>query len=556
MNTRQGQDPSPARSNTRVRVLAPLLVVLVVAAAVVVPLVTSSSSPGGSAAVGGGWVYLDQPLSQADLTVATSAGSRIGDSVTTSANGTFRLPGKVPDAFRITATGGEVGSQVFTGDLVADVHGYHASRAPLEVNPVTTLAAAYRDAHPGLSVDDATARVQRFLALPSAITLDTDLRGATQWFSSQAFLSQATPAGGVQPFVRQLVSEMDRDPSATHPFVGTAHNDVVTMNIVGGVVSKLASTAFGSVLQSVGIGDSVQADVLSSLSQIQAQLTQLQASVDQIAQALTQASYDKWASDVITIKNAVTDTFSKLKWTADSGDKSGLTQIQDTIKGLISTNALRNLNSDLTGEAATTGAYRAWSNLIKSKTTFWGATQSNQLLDYFDYYDTVQAELIYLIREYDLATGVSQDFFNANDLATYNSQRAAQLATRGTVKVPQNIEVDLRTNFVWPTQNPNARLVPYCAVTIATTKGPVQGKCTTGGTLPMTLPNVTTSLQSLNDQSFLGANNWRLPSVGDFRTLAPGQSNPRAYLVSQFGGTDTLFAICAPTCNNVPPVDL
>ncbi len=140
------------------------------------------------------------------------------------------------------------------------------------------------------------------------------------------------------------------------------------------MVSKIGNTGFGRVLQTVGLGDPVQTEVLNTLRQIQTQLTQLQTSVNEIAQALTQASYDKWASDVIKIKDAVTDTFSKLQYIATTGDQSGLPQVLELIKGLVNDHALVSLNSDLMGEAATTGAYRAWSNLIKSKSTFWGRT--------------------------------------------------------------------------------------------------------------------------------------------------------------------------------------
>jgi Protein of unknown function (DUF1566) len=313
--------------------------------------------------------------------------------------------------------------------------------------------------------------------------------------------------------------------------------------LVTGVVSKLGNTGFGRVLQTVGLGDPVQTQVLDTLKEIQGQLTQLQASVDQITQALTQASYDKWASDVIAIKNAVTDTFSRLQYVATSGDTSGVMQVRDLIKGLINSHALVTLNSDLMGEAATTGAYLAFSNLIKSKSTFWGPSQSNALFDYFDYYDTVQAQLIYLIREYDLDAGISQQYFDSNDLATYNKQRAAQLTLRNSLHEAPTL-IDLKTNLMWPTQIANLVRVPYCE---GVKTAPVTVKCTP----PLTLPDASTFLKMLNDQSLYGFSDWRLPSVGELRSLTTGQSNPRAYLVNLFG-TDAVFAICAPTCSNVP----
>ena len=338
--------------------------------------------------------------------------------------------------------------------------------------------------------------------------------------------------------------------SAPHSAVGTPLSQVAREAVVTGVVSKLASTTFGDVLSTVGLGDPVQQDVLATVKQIQAQLTQLQGTVDQISQQLTQASYDKWASEVIPIKNAVTDTYSRLQVVAQSRSKTGSTQVQDLIYELIKTHALVNLNSDLMGEASTTGAYRAWSNLLKSKSApFWGPTQSNELFDYFDYYDTIQTQLLYLIREYDLATGLGQKYFDDTDLATFNTQRVAQQALRDSVKAAPTL-IDQRTNLMWPTPLPGGHLVPYCAETLATLKGSVQVKCT--GRSPLTVPNVSTRLAALNhDYSIDGFSDWRLPSVGEFRSLAAGQSNPRAYLQTQFG-TDAVFAICDPVCRNIP----
>ena len=312
--------------------------------------------------------------------------------------------------------------------------------------------------------------------------------------------------------------------SAPHSAVGTPLSQIGGEAVVAGVVSKLASTTFGSVLSSVGLGDPVQQDVLATVKQIQVQLTQLQGSVNQIAQQLTQASYEKWASEVIPIKNAVTDTYSRLQVVADSESKTGSTQVQDLIYELIKSHALVNLNSDLMGEASTTGAYRAWSNLLKSKSApFWGPTQSNELFEYFDYYDTIQTQLLYLIREYDLATGLGQKYFDQTDLATFTTQRAAQQALRDSLKAAPTL-IDQRTNLMWPTRLPGGVLVPYCAETLATLKGSVQVKCT--GRSPRTLPNESTRLATLNGNSLYGFADWRLPSVGEVQSLAAGQSNP------------------------------
>src|SRR5262249_16372423 len=127
--------------------------------------------------------------------------------------------------YRVTVAGGTLGDEVFTGKLVADVTDGGPTVGIMDVNAITTLVAAYRDQHPKVSPAHAKTAVRRVLEPPHGFDVTGQGRGENPWFSAGWFDQQAQSAGGIQPFVRTLVRQMD-DRTATHPFPGAPQNDI------------------------------------------------------------------------------------------------------------------------------------------------------------------------------------------------------------------------------------------------------------------------------------------------------------------------------------------
>ena len=158
MKTMQPETPgspapesAPASAPRRFRTAIALIVLAALIAAVLVTrlALVDEEGPTRTAVTVRGWAYADAPLQNATLSIHTSDGDEVVRSRAnaTNANGTFAVPTELPPDYRVTVAGGTIGEQVFTGRLVADVAGYGPSSGLIEVNPVTTLLAAYQDRH-------------------------------------------------------------------------------------------------------------------------------------------------------------------------------------------------------------------------------------------------------------------------------------------------------------------------------------------------------------------------------------------------------------------------
>ena len=94
------------------------------------------------------------------------------------------------------------------------------------VNPVTTMVTGLLLRRPDFSLQQAQARVRRFLAMPANASLGAALRETPRfhsaYFSEADFLIQANEHGGELYFEEDLVNQMLDNPRATHPFSFTA----------------------------------------------------------------------------------------------------------------------------------------------------------------------------------------------------------------------------------------------------------------------------------------------------------------------------------------------
>ena len=526
MDTIQQQTPvAPASQPSRSRkIYAWLLLAALAVGAVVVRVVTDSDpKPAAQAVTLRGWAYADGPLQNATLSIETPGGDAVGRPLAreTKSLGSFVVRTELAPDFRVTLSSGTVGEQVFTGRLVADVTGFGPNSRAIHVSPLTTLLAAYRDRHPDLSSAQAQRAVRRFVKLPADFEVTGDVRGNEPVFSSAEFLSQAAAAGGIQPFVTRLVAQMDAG-ARTHAFTGAAENGLIptpeeaARKLIDMVLVKVANTGLSHVLEAIGLGEPVDAEELRLLAEIQQQVERVQNTVNDISQKLVQGSYDLWASELANIKNLILANMEDLQIAADNDDKALAARVSRSVRrDLAGAKAMQTYHDKLIGPGSTTGAYRAWSNLVKSQAvTFWGDAESKRVSDYFAYQQVIQADLIYLLDEQAKIDGIKPESFAAGDLKNFNTFQEQQQAMKPR---PAPEPIDMRTNLMWPRSWESTGQSRWS--------------------------DVAAQLGAINRSGFRGFGDWRVPTEPEFRALIVGQAKPYEWLKERWSNPP-LFANC------------
>ena len=156
-----------------------------------------------------GIARFDEPVAAGTITV--SSGEEVLQTVPAAqfVNGTFAVPlnaaaqraftsGDTRVKIEIQASGNTAAAE-----LMADSHQLDPSRVVVRVDPVTSIAAAYRDLNPLMSVDDARVAVSSGLGIGS-------LRQSPHMidFDSKSFMLQSRVSGGFNNFVKQVASEV------------------------------------------------------------------------------------------------------------------------------------------------------------------------------------------------------------------------------------------------------------------------------------------------------------------------------------------------------------
>ncbi len=275
-----------------------------------VVLVAGCSSGGGGGGVSTvtGHVYLDDNQKLASVEIYDSSGNTIQSVAgATDEYGTFQSDvNNLPSEFEVRATiadpalaGAGIAALSAKRDVAAEngdkgtallrarVSNFSSNSGLIAVNLVTTLACAYRDAHPDLSHEQAVTAVKTFLELPLQVDITRLWGDPGNYFLATLFLAEARSQGGIDSFISSLVAESDR--GGTHPFNGKYANPGgdtdwtgcakwVGGNLASGVVASIGGNLFGMALQGMGIDfgmGSLMADMSAKLSQISAQITEL-----------------------------------------------------------------------------------------------------------------------------------------------------------------------------------------------------------------------------------------------------------------------------------------
>jgi hypothetical protein len=156
-----------------------------------------------------GIARFDEPVSAGTITVSSGAEVLQTVQVAHFVNGTFSVPlnAAAQEAFISGDTRVKVETQgngnTAAAELMADIHQLDPNRVVVRVDPVTSIAAAYRDLKPLMSVDDARSVVSTELGIGS-------LRQSPHMidFDSESFMLQSRVSGGFNNFVKQVAGEI------------------------------------------------------------------------------------------------------------------------------------------------------------------------------------------------------------------------------------------------------------------------------------------------------------------------------------------------------------
>jgi hypothetical protein len=248
--------------------------------------------------------FTDHPLAGADVAVFSKDGGLLFEKTNaTNARGIYPVKlMNLPKEFCVVVTDVDpnASSRFNLGQVVlsADVRNYNPVRDVVYVNPVTTLVTGLLLRRPDFSLQQAQARVRRFLAMPANASLGAALRETQQfrsdYFSESTFLNQANEHGGELYFEEDLVNQMLDNPRATHPFSSTAQigpksiANFIATNLAAGALEWVEGQGLGWVAQSAGL--TTPGATAAQVMQLQQSLESLQSSVDQLSKQLEQAT--------------------------------------------------------------------------------------------------------------------------------------------------------------------------------------------------------------------------------------------------------------------------
>ncbi|MDB5098124.1 MAG: hypothetical protein JWM80_2545 [Cyanobacteria bacterium RYN_339] len=268
-----------------------------------------------------GLVTVDGPLVGATVRVTALDGTPLGTVDTnadvTNANGVYLIPkADTPADFRMVATGGTVNGKPFVGELRAEIRAHQQFTGSAPLNPLTTIASAYTEAHPDRSLAQAQAAVKTFLKIPQAFNLGWDLVKQPQYIDTAAYAAHVEQLGGHLRYAKQLVAELDA--GGTHP-LGTANAyrlqqaqllaaplEWLGEKVLTSIAEKLGSEAMGKLLDAAGVGDKDQAKLLEIRKQIDdlaQQVSDVKKDVDQttahIVASLDGGAYNVWEAETL-----------------------------------------------------------------------------------------------------------------------------------------------------------------------------------------------------------------------------------------------------------------
>ncbi|WP_413612497.1 hypothetical protein [Bdellovibrio sp. HCB-110] len=335
----------------------------------------------------------------------------------TDKNGYFKVElsrAEVPanSSLGIQAVGGSTGLEPFNGDLVTNVKTTTATSEFVHLNIATTLSGYLQGPTTAMTIEQANARVKKFLKLPPTMNLGFDFENPKlTLFSARKFDAEAQTYSGYRPFFARLFKEMAADPNSTHPFPADQVNSKnlqfdpamwAAEKLLAAVGGKVGSEVFAALAQGVGIPNNETA-ILSKLDLVLNNIATIQAQLHEIELDISDYSYSQRATELLKGYNQyalIIDELKQLDLRARANaDKQDEKEKQSIIAAAIEKrNALINLYDNQKSNFVV-DAYTEFSGDKATVTTLGSIFAKNQYLkrtmidkSYFDMTDMLIAQ--------------------------------------------------------------------------------------------------------------------------------------------------------------------
>ena len=467
----------------------------------------------------------DTPLSDAEVRVF-SGGRELGDrddGVRTYPEGTamVRLP-DLPDRLRVVVSGGEARGKPVDGSLTVDLRGA-ADGDVVDVNPVTTLVEAWKDAGPDRNSERGRDVVERFLGIDRVLD-DADLLATDRWFDGDEFASFAARSGGIGRAVRDLVERIDdRDRGrAFRPGDGEGSAPRAPVNVAGGAdvvldsLIELISTAsgftgpqgivFGLALKGIKAlitsnlpgGNDEIGEVKAALDAIAVQIAQLKA---QIGEAVFQIQVEGTRKELVKIEQAQRDLdyALKLPHKTESEQRAVTAAVNEFVEDAKKLRGVAlELHSSLT-QTQPEGALALLPGVRRKigNERFFTANSSRRIRAFFAHYEWWQTRLAELLSEYHTLDG-APDTALQRVREIRNDFLPVQRRALPTGNLSSQVFVDTKTKLMWgvaPLYRSAAQIPAY-------------GFTECGGANVLGIDRCSLNATA----NFAGYSNWRLPT--------------------------------------------
>jgi len=424
-----------------------------------------------------GWVFTEQPIAGAKLTVYKAAKEKepiqLNGIIETGEQGVFLIPAEeLPTDFRIVASNGHLWGQKFDAELKADVHNFNPEADYVYINAVTTLICAYTDRHPEKTLDEVITLIKDFLEIPQVVDVGEVLHNSEEYFSHMMFMLEASEKGGLTKFTEILLDEIENYPGKTHPFFsyksgyGAGFGDIVKEiggKLLNGAISAAGSKGFGWLLSLTG-ADFFKTDtqwfkeIQQMLSEIKAMIAELQTEMyimkDELIKEIRAANYNNLLNIHLPLITRVKDTLEDLSYLADTmvsakEHKEYFDEESKRIKDIIGKqikDQRSQLHMALVGAGGAEGLIKVWSRVVKSKHRFLGSDDSKKIQAQFEFFDAVQLSMILLIAEHDHTIRAPSEVVQ-KDFDLYLKNREAQLAIKPDI-IPKGAIVEAKTELM------------------------------------------------------------------------------------------------------------